>query len=158
MPGSQAAERRLQREEAAEAPTRLQCRVGAGVRGCAGCPVGCQHPATRGDCGHGEFRAEIGVSRAPRLGLCSPARGSSPPSPHHPDPPALHVPGRRPNPGRLRGPELGAVGRGHCGNSHFLGPCHPPVFLHSDLALSMSVAGGVTCHSRQGFQERTPMD
>lgn len=61
----EAAERRLWREEAAEAPSRL--------------------------------------------GLCSPAHGSSPLGPGHPDLPALHMPGRRPDPGRPRGPRLGTA-------------------------------------------------
>ena len=64
----EAAERRLRREEAAEAPLRLWCRVGARLRGSAGRPVECGHPAARGSCGHGELCAE---NEAP----CTPPAG-----------------------------------------------------------------------------------
>ena len=48
----------------------------------------------------------------PRLRLCSPACGSSPLSPDHPDLTALHVPGRRPDPDTPRGPKLGTALQG----------------------------------------------
>ena len=80
--------------------------------GSAGHPVECGPPAARGSRGHSELCAENGVPLTPQLGLCSPPLGSSPLGPHHPDLAALHVPGRRPDPSRARGPELGTALRG----------------------------------------------
>lgn len=86
----EAAARRLRRQEAAEA--LLWCWAGARVWGSAEHAVGCGHLAACGSCGHRELCAENGAPCTPRPGLCSPAHGSSPLSPDHPDLPALHVP------------------------------------------------------------------
>lgn len=145
---------------------------GAGrVRGSAARPMGCEHLAPCGSCGHAELCAEKRVPRTPRLGLCALeliagkvchrslscwdtlARVNSWDSQHH-------LPGWSLLLGSL-------VGRWHDCNSHFLWQCHPLLVLLSDLALPMSVTGSAlvqavsllthTCLSKKGTRKGMPM-